>query len=309
MAEKELIVYVNGEFLPESEAKVSVLDRCFLYGDGVFEGIAVWKYIPFKLDAHLKRMFKGLAYLLIESPLTQQDWWDAVMETIKLNDMADGYLRLQVSRGEGMYSVKWEPHFLKKPTANTAIIPLMGFRESYAKLFMANMETGFKAKVLSRPRVPSSCIPAGIKHCNYLQSVLGAIETTAAGADRGIAVDIDGYVCEGIGYNIFIVKDSVLYTPPLTRDLLPGITRQVIIEVAPKGGYKVIEADFDVLTMCSADEVFTCSTMELGSPIVEIDGRKIGNGKPGPITKKVGELILVEMDKEAERFKKSASLP
>ena len=306
MGQRELIIYVNGKFLPESEAKISVFDRCFFYGDGVFEGLAIWKGVPFRLNAHLKRMFRGLSYLRIENPLTPEEWEKAVMETIRLNEIEDGYLRPQISRGEGISSIKWEPRLLKKATPNVVIIPVVGFRDYYAKLFGEKMEAGLKAKMLSRPRIPSASIPSGLKHCNYLNSILGAIEVTASGADVGIATDIEGFVTEGIGYNIFIVKDGILYTPPLTRDLLPGITRETILELAPREGLNVVEADFDVLTLCSADEVFTSSSLELGGPVVEIDGRKIGDGRPGPITKRIGELLLAEMDREAEQFKKSA---
>lgn len=298
MAQTGLTIYVNGEFLSESEAKVSVFDRCFLYGDGVFEGITVWKGVPFKLDAHLRRMFRGLSYLRIENPLTLEEWKRAIMETIRLNDLEEGYLRPQVSRGEGISSVKWEPHLLRKATPNVVIIPEKGL------IYGEAMKTGFRAKVLSRPRIPSRSIPSGTKHCNYLNTVLGAIEVTASGMDIGIAIDMEGYVTEGLVYNIFIVKNGDLYTAPLTRDLLPGITREVIIEVFRREGHKVFEADFDVFTLCSADEVFFCSTLRLGGPVVEIDGRKIGDGKPGPITKKAGELLLAEMDREAEQFKK-----
>jgi branched-chain amino acid aminotransferase len=298
MNKKELIIYLNGHFVPESEAKVSVYDRCFLYGDGIFEGISVWKGIPFKLDRHLERMLKGLAYLLIENPLTKEEWKQAIMKIIELNNMEEGYLRPQVSRGEGISSVRWQPHLLKKPKPNVVIIPEMGL------IYGDAMQKGFRAKVLSRPRIPSVTIPAGTKHCNYLASILGAIEANICGMDIGIAIDRDGFVTEGMAYNIFIVKDGVLYTPPLTRDLLPGITREVIIEIMRREGYKVFETDFDIFTMCSADEVFFCSTLRLGGPIIEIDGRRIGNGKPGPITKRVGELILAEMDKEVQEFKK-----
>jgi branched-chain amino acid aminotransferase len=303
MSQKELMVYLNGEFVPESEARVSVFDRCFLYGDGVFEGIAVWKGVPFKLDAHLKRMFKGLSYLRIENPLSPQEWKKAIMETIRLNDIEDGYLRPQVSRGEGLSSIKWQPHLLRKATPNFVIIPVKGFKDYYAKLFGERMKTGLTATVLSRPRIPSKSIPSGMKHCNYLNSVLGAIEVTASGANIGIATDNDGYVTEGIGYNVFIVKDGKLYTPPVTRDLLPGTTRAAIIEVARRDGYDVAEADFDVLALCSADEVFICSSMEFCGPVVEIDGRKIGDGKPGPITERTRELLVAELDREAKRFK------
>mgnify|MGYP001028991636 CR=1 FL=1 len=297
MPKKELTIYLNGKFVPESKARVSVYDRCFLYGDGIFEGITVWKGVPFKLDAHLRRMFNGLSYLLIENPLTGEEWKKAIMKTIQLNAMGEGYLRPQVSRGEGISAVRWQPHLLKKPKPNVVIIPEMGL------IYGEAMKKGFRAKVLSRPRIPSVCIPAGTKHCNYLDSVLGAIEVTISGMDIGIATDREGFVTEGMAYNIFIFKDGNLYTPPLTRDLLPGITREVIIGIMRREGYRIFEADFDVYTMCSADEVFFCSTLRLGGPVIEIDGRKIGDGKPGPITKLVGELILAEMDKEVEEFK------
>jgi branched-chain amino acid aminotransferase len=298
MTQKELTIYVNGEFLPEGEAKVSVFDRCFLYGDGIFEGITVWKGVPFKLDAHLKRMFYGLSFLLIENPLTPEEWKKAIMETIRLNDLDEGYLRPQVSRGEGISAIRWQPHLLKQAKPNVVIIPEQGL------IYGDALKKGFKAKVLSRPRIPSVCIPAGTKHCNYLDSVLGAIEVNTAGMDIGIAVDRDGFVTEGLAYNIFIARNGDLHTPPLTRDLLPGITREVLIEIFKREGTGVFEADFDVFTMSSADEVFFCSTLRLGGSIVEIDGRQIGDGNPGPITKLAGELLLAEMDREVEQFKR-----
>jgi branched-chain amino acid aminotransferase len=131
---------------------------------------------------------------------------------------------------------------------------------------------------------------------------MGAIEVSASGMDVGIALDGNGFVTEGIAYNLFIVRNRVLYTPPLIRDLLPGITRQVIIEISRRAGYTVTETDFDVFAMCSADEVFLSSSLRLGGPIVEIDGRRIGDGNPGPVTKNVGELLLAEMENEAKAF-------
>jgi branched-chain amino acid aminotransferase len=296
MAEEALTIYLNGRFVPENEAKVSVFDRCYLYGDGIFEGITVWKWVPIRLQAHLNRMARGLSYLRIENPLTPEEWQKAIMETIRLNDLREGYLRPQVSRGEGISAVRWEPPLLKRAKPNVVIIPEKGL------IYGEAMKMGFKAKILSRPRIPSACIPAGTKHCNYLDSVLGAIEVSSTGLDIGIAVDREGFVTEGMAYNIFIVKDNDLYTPPVTRDILPGITREVIIEVFRREGYGVFEADFDVFTMCAADEVFFCSTLRLGGPVVEIDGRMIGDGKPGPVTKRVGELFIAEMEKEAAQF-------
>jgi branched-chain amino acid aminotransferase len=303
MKQKELMVYINGKFLPESQAKVSVYDRCFFYGDGVFEGIVVWEGVPFHLDAHLERLFRGLSYLRIENSLTPEEWKKVIMETIRVNDMSDGYLRPQVSRGEGMSSMKWQPHLLKKATPNVVIIPMKGIKDYYAGLLGDKMKTGLRAKILSRQRIPSRSIPSGMKHCNYLNSILGAIEITASGADIGIAVDLDGFVTEGIAYNVFIIKRGSLYTPPLTRDLLPGITRETILKVAGRKGYKTFEADFDVFDLCSADEVFICSSFQFCTPVVEVDGKKIGDGKPGPVSKKLGKLLIEEMEREAVKFK------
>lgn len=298
MEQKELTVYLNGEFIPESQAKVSIYDRCFLYGDGIFEGITVWRGVPFRLDAHLKRMYDGLSYLKIENPLTDEEWKKAIMELIRLNEIDEGYLRPQISRGEGMLSTKWEPHVLKKGTPNVVIIP-----EGWLAYGEA-MQKGFRGKILSRPRVPSISLPSGAKHCNYLNTILGAIEVSACGMDIGIAVNLQGYVTEGTAYNIFMVKNGQLHTPPLSLDLLPGITREVIIEIARREGYQVSESLFDAFTLCTADEVFFCSTVRLGGPVIEIDGRKIGDGKPGPITKRIAGLLLQEMEKEAEEFKR-----
>jgi branched-chain amino acid aminotransferase len=296
MPKKESMIYLNGSFVAEDKAKISVFDRCFLYGDGIFEGISVFKGVPFKLEAHLRRMNEGLSYLRIENPLTPEEWTKAIIETIQRNDMDEGYLRPQVSRGEGLSSTKWKPEDLKKPRPNVVILPEQGL------LYGEAMQVGLRAKVLSRPRIPSICIPASTKHCNYLDSVMGAIEVSASGMDVGIAMDGSGFVTEGIAYNLFIVRDQALYTPPLIRDLLPGITRQAIIEISRRSGYTVFETDFDVFAMCSADEVFLSSSLRLGGPIVEIDGRCIGDGNPGPVTKNIGELLLAEMENEAKEF-------
>ena len=219
--------------------------------------------------------------------------------------MEHGYIRPQISRGEGLSSIKWEPRLLKKATPNLVIIPMISMKEYYEELFKGKeAAAGLTATIVSRPRIPSRCIPSGMKHTSYLSTVIGAIEVTATGTDLGICLDIDGFVAEGLGYNLFIVIDGILYTPPLSRDLLPGITREVIIEVARRDGYKVIEGDFDAYTLCTADEVFICSSVEGGTPVVEVDGKKIGDGKPGPITRRIGELVLAEMDKEAAEFSK-----
>lgn len=302
----EPVIYLNGAFVPESEAKVSVFDRCFLYGDGVFEGIAIWDRAPFRLGPHLDRLSRGLRYLMIDEPFDQTGWRDILVELIARNKMQDGYLRLQISRGEGMSSIKWEKRLLKKPTPNVTVIPIAGFAKYYAGLFGRTDAQGLRAITVPRPRIASHAVPAGMKHCNYLGSVLGAIDVTGRGADIGISVGNDGLVAEGIAYNVFCVAGGKLLTPPTTRDILPGITRSTIIELAEASGIPVQERDFDTYTLASAEEAFICSTLELAVPVTEIDGRRIGSGKPGPLTLRIGELLKEAMVREAVAFHAAA---
>ena len=302
----ETVIYLNGAFVPESEAKVSVFDRCFLYGDGVFEGIAVWDRAPFRLKPHLDRLSRGLRYLMIDEPMDQDGWRRTITELIKRNDMQDGYLRLQISRGEGMSSIKWEKRLLRKPEPNVTIIPIPGFAKYYAGLFGRTDAQGLRAITVPRPRIASHAVPTGMKHCNYLGSVLGAIDVTTRGADIGISVDTDGFVAEGVAYNIFCVAEGTLMTPPVTRDILPGITREVIVELAKANGVAVVERDFDTYTLASADEAFISSTLELAVPVTEIDGRRIGDGRPGQVTMKMSGLLKEAMAREAAEFYRTA---
>lgn len=302
MTARNTRIYLNGRWVSEGEATVSVFDRCFLYGDGIFEGIAVWDRAPFRLQPHLERMKDGLEYLRIPNLHSDAEWTDIIERTIDENDMDDGYLRLQISRGEGMSSIKWEPRLLRKPEPNVTIIPIPGFKDYYKGLIAEKMETGLRAIILSRPRVASAALPSGTKHCNYLNSVLGAIEVTSAQTDIGIAVDRDGFITEGIAYNVFAVRGRSVITPPLHRDLLPGITRSVVLEIARAEGHDVQEILFDAFELGSADEVFICSTLELAVPVIEIAGRKVGDGKPGPVSRKFGRLLTETMEREASAW-------
>ncbi len=305
----EPIVYLNGEFVPESAAKVSVFDRCFLYGDGIFEGIAVWDRAPFRLGPHLDRLSRGLRYMMIDEPMDHAGWRAMLCDLIGRNGMQDGYLRLQISRGEGMSSIKWEKRLLRKPTPNVTVIPIAGFAKYYAGLFGRTDAQGLRAITVPRPRIASHAVPAGMKHCNYLGSVLGAIDVTGRGADIGVSVGHDGFVAEGIAYNVFCVAGGRLMTPPITRDILPGITRATIIELAGQNGIPVEERDFDTYTMASADEAFICSTLELAVPVTELDGRRIGSGRPGPVTMRIGELLKEAMVREAGEFHRGTGQP
>ena len=305
MGSRSVQIFLNGRFVSEAEALVSVFDRCFLYGDGIFEGVAVWDRAPFRFAEHLARLKDGLGYLRIANPYSDAAWADLIDETIAVNALDDGYLRIQISRGEGISSIKWEPRLLRKAEPNVTILPIPNFKDYYKGLIAEKMEAGLKAIFLSRPRVASAAIPSGAKHCNYLNSVLGAIEVTSNQADIGIAVDRDGFVTEGIAYNVFGAKDGRIFTAPLNRDILPGITRSVVIEIARAEGHEVSERLFDAYTLSAADEVFICSTLELAVPVVEISGRRIGDGRPGPWSRKFGRLLIDVMGRESAEWRTS----
>lgn len=296
------LYYVNGAYVGEDGATISIFDRCFLYGDGVFEGIAVWDYNPYRLDNHLERLESGMHYLRIDPGYDRDQWREVVMELIDRNDMSDGYLRIQVSRGDGISAIKWEPSLLRKTEPTVVAIPVPGLTDYYAGTSHGSPnDQGLSATILSRPRVAARSIPSGIKHCNYLNSVLGAMEVSESNAQIGIAVDDEGRVTEGLAYNVFALRNGELITPPLTRDILPGVTRQAVLELWRRAGGHTSESDLDIFTLVRSDEVFICSTLKFAEPVTSLNGWQIGNGKPGPTTARVHELILEDMRNEARQ--------
>jgi branched-chain amino acid aminotransferase len=298
---EEGVCYLDGEYIPVAEAKIPIHDRCYLYGDGIFEGIPVRYGGPFKLDMHLTRFFNGLAYLKIENPVSQNEMREIILEVIRRNNLVNGYIRPQISRGVGLSADKWEAEKLNRGPIVLVMPgpPVLNIQADYIR----KAGEAAKGTVVSVRRIPPACMSSAAKTCNYLNNILGAIDRTAAGADVGFMLDFDGNVAEGIAYNVFIVENNTLITPT-EKNILVGCTRAAIIEIAIREGYAVREYDFDVLRLYSADEVFIASS---GLDIVavgEIDGRVIGNGKPGTITVTLMKLLEEEMAREAQQFKK-----
>jgi branched-chain amino acid aminotransferase len=280
---------------------VSVYDRCYLYGDGLFDSIPVWKRTPFKLDMHLDRTFRGMGFLKIDSPLTRDELKQAILDTIDVNTLEQGYLRVQVSRGEGEGADMWN----KLRSGPYFMIYANHFTETNW-ISSEKRQRGLTGTVVSTRRTPAMCKSAGTKDCNFLNSILASIERESAHAEVGILLDIDGNVAEGIAYNICIVRHGTIYTPTLAA-ALPGITRQVLLEeIGPREGFDIVEADFGVFELCTADEVFVISSILLGVGIVEIDGRQIGAGTVGPVTRSVGDSLIREMESEASLHGKAA---
>lgn len=274
-----LKVYIDGEFVPEEEARISVFDHGLLYGDGVFEGIRAYNGYVFKLEEHLDRLYASARAILLEIPLARDQMREAILETLRVNGLRDAYIRPIITRGVGDLGI--DPRKCARPTV---IIIAKEWKSLYPEAF----ERGLRAVVAAvRNRSPES-LPPTVKSLNYLTNILARIEANVRGADEAIMLDLQGHIAEGSADNIFIVRNGELYTPPPLH-ILPGITRQTVIELAKGEGLAVHEAFFGLAELYTADEVFLTGTAAEIAPIVEIDGRVIGEGKPGPITKKLWE--------------------
>jgi branched-chain amino acid aminotransferase len=274
----ELQVYIDGEFYPKSQAKISVYDHGFLYGDGVFEGIREYNGVVFKLKEHVDRLYRSAHAIMLQIPLTKQEMVKAVVETLRKNKMKDSYIRLIVSRGLGDLGL--DPRKCPKPTI-IIITDSINIRAGNAK------ETGITTMFSWVRRNPVDATTHEIKSLNYLNSVLAKIEANANGVDEAICLESSGCIAEGVGENIFIVKNGELFTPPTSTGALAGITAEVVTKLCKELGLKLTVANLTPFMMFTADEAFfTGTAMEL-VPIREVNKRTIGDGKPGPVTKKL----------------------
>ncbi|MBI1729141.1 branched-chain-amino-acid transaminase [Candidatus Acetothermia bacterium] len=269
-------IYLNGEFVPEEKASVSVFDHGLLYGDGIFEGIRAYNGYVFKLGQHLDRLYDSAQAIRLAMPLSKVEMEDAILETLRVNEVETSYIRPIVTRGVGDLGI--DPRKCKgKPTV---IVICKEWKSLYPEELY---QRGLRAKVAStRARAPESLSPS-IKSLNYLNNIMAKLEANAWGADEGIMLDVRGNVAEGTADNLFMIKHGVVYTPPIVCNL-PGITRATIMELASEAGYEVREENFGVAQLYMADEVFLTGTAAEVIGIVEIDGRILGKGTPGLVT-------------------------
>jgi len=274
-------VYIDGTFHEETNAKISVFDHGLLYGDGIFEGICVYDGSIFRLEQHLKRMYESAKTIGLTIPLTVEQFKAAIVETVKRNNIKDGYIRPIVTRGVGKLGLN--PTNCGKPTV--IIIPQNA--ERYPLLTAGRKPA--KAIVSSIRRTPSFCLPASAKTLNYLNNVLAKQQANYAGVDEAIMLDWRGFVSEGTGDNLFILRNRALLTPPLHSSVLAGVTRQVVLEIAEASGMSVEERELTLHDLYNADEAFFVSTSLEVQPLIEIDGRVIGAGVEGNATKLIRE--------------------
>jgi len=281
---KELLVYIDGKFYPKSEAKISVYDHGLLYGDGVFEGIRAYNGNVFKLKEHIDRLYKSAHPIFLKIPLTKAELTEAVLETLRQNNLTNAYIRLVVTRGVGDLGL--DPRKCPKATIIIITEPLLQLHSA------EKVENGINTIITWVKRNPVDAATHEMKSLNYLNSILGKIEANNVGADEAICLDTAGYVCEGVGENIFIVRDGKLLTPPISSGALDGITRALIIGLAKKLGIEVAERSITPNELFTADEVFFTGTAAEVAPIRDVNKRVIGTGKPGPVTK----LIMREFE-------------
>lgn len=271
-------IFIDGKFYSEREAKISVFDHGFLYGDGVFEGIRAYNGRVFKLKEHIDRLFYSAKAILLEIPMSHQKISEAVIEACRVNRIRDGYIRLVVTRGVGTLGLN--PKSCKKPS--TVIIA--GKIQVYPPEVYAQ---GIDIVTVPTTRNLHSALNPAIKSLNYLNNILAKIEANNAGCQNGLMLNAEGFVSECTVDNVFIIKNGDVFTPPLSAGALYGITRQTVVELAIQNGLKVTEPNLTRYDLYNADECFLTGTGAEIMPVIKIDGRVIGTGKPGNLTRKL----------------------
>ena len=271
-------IYIDGTYYPESEAKISVFDHGLLYGDGVFEGIRFYNGKVFRLEEHIKRLYKSASAICLNIPLNREEVTEAVLETIRRNELRDGYIRLVVSRGKGNLGLS--PEHCPKPTIIIIAAKITLYPEE-------NYEKGLKIVTCATRRIAHGALSPMVKSLNYLNNIMAKIEATHAGAGEGLMLNKQGFVAECTGDNIFLVTDGLIFTPPISSGALAGVTRAVAMQIAGELGIDVSESQMTRYDVYTADECFLTGTAAEIIPAVEIDRRPIGDGKPGPVTRRM----------------------
>ena len=273
-----MLIYIDGEFLPQAEAKVSVFDHGLLYGDGVFEGIRSYNGRVFKLDEHLERLYDSAKSIMLEIPISIETMEETVLETLRRNHLTEAYIRLVVTRGVGDLGL--DPDKCPKPSIIIIADKIVLYPQKY-------YEEGLEIVTVSVRRNYAEAINPRIKSLNYLNNILAKIEGKQAGAEEVLMLNAEGYVVECSGDNIFWIKNEVLVTPPVHMGILEGVTRNSVIDLAREAGMRVEERVFTRHDLYIADECFLTGTAAEVIPVVKIDRRSIGDGQPGKITQRL----------------------
>jgi branched-chain amino acid aminotransferase len=271
-------IYLDGKFVDEADAKVSVFDHGLLYGDGVFEGIRLYSGNVFRLEEHLERLEYSAKAILLTLPLTRNELSWATCETCRLNGLTDAYIRLVVTRGVGDLGLS--PWLCPKPS-------LFIIASKIALYPQEHYDNGLAIVTVPTRRIGPAALPATIKSLNYLNNILGKIEARQFGALEAIMLNDQGYVAECTADNVFIVHKGEIVTPGASQGALKGVTRGAMFEIAKEIDVPVRESDMTRYDIWCADECFLTGTGAEVIPVVKLDGREIGTGKPGPVTQRV----------------------
>jgi len=271
-----LKIWLDGKLVDEADAKISVFDHGLLYGDGVFEGIRVYNSRVFELEAHIRRLYDSAKAIRLVVPMNKDELISAVKETVEANEITDGYIRLILTRGVGNLGLN--PLICK----NSKLVIIADKIQLYPEEFY---EKGLKVISATTVRNHPLAIPPQAKSLNYLNNIIAKIEALDNNVPEAIMYNHEGYVAEATGDNVFIVRDSVIYAPPVEAGALGGITRDIVIKLAKEENIKVVEKNLTRFDLYVCDEFFLTGTAAEVIGVVEIDGRVIGDGKPGHITK------------------------
>lgn len=274
----ERTIYIDGQLLPASQAKVSVFDHGLLYGDGIFEGIRFYNGRVFRLEQHIRRLYDCARAILLKIPLTPEEMIAATCATVKANGLRDGYIRLVITRGVGPMGLS--P--FKCPTPSVIIIA-----DAISLYSEESYRTGLTMATVATRRPSHDILSPQVKSLNYLNNIMAKVEAIQAGAEEGLMLNDVGLVAECTGDNIFIIRDGAISTPPLTAGALDGITRGTVFNIAQELGIPIRERDFSRHDVFIADECFLTGTAAEVIAAVKLDGREIASGKPGAITQRI----------------------
>jgi branched-chain amino acid aminotransferase len=272
------LIYIDGEWYPKGEAKISVYDHGLLYGDGVFEGIRCYNKNVFRLKEHIDRLYVSADIIGLKIPISKEEMAEIVKESIRKNDLTNAYTRLVITRGFGDLGLN--PR--KCPTPSIICIS-----QNFAPLYGDLYEKGIRVKKVNTIRIAPEALDTRAKTLNYVNNILANVEAINAGYDEALMLDSRGKVCEGSGDNIFIIKDGKLCTPETGYGALVGVTRGAVLEMAKKMGIETEERDLDLDEVFDADEAFMTGTAAEIIPIVQLDDQRIGDGTTGETTKKL----------------------
>ncbi len=275
MTSLAMLIFINGSLVPQDEAKVSVLDRGFLYGDGVFETVRAYSGKIFHLDEHVNRLFLSAKSIYLKHHFTEDYIKEALYKTLRGNDLNDAYLRLTITRGQSNPGLDIEG--CSNPTITIIAREFSGYTEGLYR-------RGINAAIVTIRRIPASALNPEIKSLNFLNNIMARVEAMDADASEAFMLSTEGYVAEGTVSNIFIVREGAIKTPPLRVGILNGVTRSLVIGLAQKNNIPLTEQPFQPEEFYSADECFVTSTLYEVMPVTSINNKPVGNGHPGKLT-------------------------